>query len=104
MHCLVEFYGIVTHPRIWKRPSTPLEARNQIESWLEAPSVSLLSDGHSTLDHMLDSLIKGQVVGAMVHDARIAAVCRSHGVSEFWSFDRDFSRFPSLKTRNPIAG
>jgi predicted nucleic acid-binding protein len=38
----------------------------------------------------------------MVHDARIAALCRHHGVRELWSADRDFSRFPAVKPRNPL--
>lgn len=25
------------------------------------------------------------------------------GVAELWTVDRDFSRFPALKTRNPLA-
>ena len=32
---------------------------------------------------------------------RIAAICLSNGVSELWTADRDFSRFPALRTRNP---
>jgi uncharacterized protein len=48
-------------------------------------------------------LLSGQITGAKVHDARIAALCLSHGVSELWSADRDFSRFPDLKTRNPLV-
>jgi predicted nucleic acid-binding protein len=39
----------------------------------------------------------------MVHDARIAACCLSNGVTELLTLDRDFSRFPQLKTRNPFA-
>jgi len=39
-----------------------------------------------------------------VHDARNAALCLQHGVTELWSADRDFSRFPSLRTRNPLVG
>jgi hypothetical protein len=27
-----------------------------------------------------------------------------YGVRQFWSADREFSRFPSLKTRNPLVG
>jgi uncharacterized protein len=29
-HSLVEFYGIVSHPKIWKSPSTPLQIERQI--------------------------------------------------------------------------
>jgi predicted nucleic acid-binding protein len=40
--------------------------------------------------------------GAQVHDARIAALCLHHGVTELWTADRDFGRFPELRTRNPL--
>jgi hypothetical protein len=39
-----------------------------------------------------------------VHDARIAACCLRHGVTELWTADRDFSRYPALFTRNPLVG
>jgi predicted nucleic acid-binding protein len=42
------------------------------------------------------------VVGPRIHDARIAALCIQHGVDEIWTADRDFSRFPGIKTRNPL--
>jgi hypothetical protein len=44
----------------------------------------------------------GQVAGGRVHDARVAALCRLHGVRELWTADRDFSRFSGLALRNPL--
>lgn len=35
-------------------------------------------------------------------DARVASICLGHGVNEFWTADRDFSRFLQLLTRNPL--
>jgi predicted nucleic acid-binding protein len=29
---------------------------------------------------------------------------RAHGVTELWSADRDYLRFPSLRVRNPLDG
>jgi predicted nucleic acid-binding protein len=46
----------------------------------------------------------GRVDGPRVHDARVAALCREHGVQELWTADRDFSRFPGLAARNPLVG
>lgn len=43
------------------------------------------------------------VTGPVVHDAKIAAICLDHGVDEFITFDRDFSRFPELKVRTLAA-
>jgi predicted nucleic acid-binding protein len=29
-------------------------------------------------------------VGSIAHDARVAAICIEHGISELWTADRDF--------------
>ena len=49
-------------------------------------------------------LESGRVAGPVVHDARIAALCKQHGVRELWSADRDFGRFKGLKVVNPLLG
>lgn len=100
--CLHEFLAIVTHPRIFDPPS-PLElALDQIAAWLEAPGMVLLSESHAYADH-LDRLVReASVTGPRVHDARVAALCLEHGVTELWTADRDFSRFPRLRTLNPL--
>jgi len=48
-------------------------------------------------------LAAGRVAGAQVHDGRVAALCRQHGVRELWSADRDFSRFAGLPVANPLV-
>ncbi len=48
-------------------------------------------------------LVAAQITGPRIHDARIAALCLHHGVRELWTADRDFSRFPRLRTRNPLV-
>jgi predicted nucleic acid-binding protein len=48
-------------------------------------------------------LLAGGVHGPPVHDAAIAALCPARGVHELWTADRDFSRFPALRVRNPLA-
>ena len=100
--CLHEFYNIVTHPRIHAVP-TPIEiALTQIDAWLESPSLHLLSEGDQHWPRLRELLAKGKAQGPLVHDARIAALCLTHGVRELWSADRDFSRFPALRVRNPL--
>jgi toxin-antitoxin system PIN domain toxin len=102
--CIHEFLSIVTHPRIYA-PPTPLEkAINQVEAWLESPSLVLLSESGDYWPQLRSILQTGRVSGAQVHDARVAALCRQHGVSELWTIDRDFSRFPGLTVRNPLVG
>jgi uncharacterized protein len=101
--CVHEFIRNVTDPRIYVDP-TPLDsAFEQVAEWHSSPSVRLLGEGSRHLDLLGDVARAGRVRGAAIHDARIAAICLEHGVRELWSADRDFSRFPALKTRNPLV-
>jgi len=102
--CVHEFLAIVTHPRIYS-PPTPLDkAIEQVEAWLESPSVALLSEAEDYWMHLRPLLVGGRVSGPQIHDARIAALCKEHGVTELWTADRDFGRFPGIQARNPLVG
>jgi toxin-antitoxin system PIN domain toxin len=100
--CLNEFYGVVTHPRIYRPPSSIAEALAQIEIWLESPALVVLSEADGYLDHLRGAVTAGAITGPRVHDARIVAICRQHSVRELWSADRDFSRFQNLRVVNPL--
>jgi uncharacterized protein len=100
--CVHEFYSVVTHPRIYSPPSTAEEAISQIAAWLESPSVAPVSEGPAYWSSLGRLLSDGKITGPAVHDARIAALCLATGVRELWSADRDFSRFPELRTTNPL--
>lgn len=101
--CLHEFLAIVTHPRIYL-PATPLAtALDQMDAWLESPSLVLLAESHDHWPSLRPLLEAGRVAGPQVHDARVAALCLAHGVAELWTVDRDFSRFPALAVRNPLV-
>lgn len=100
--CLHEFLAIVTHPRIYD-PPTPLErAVGQVDAWLESPNLVLLAESEEHWAQLNALLRAGRIAGPKVHDARVAAICLQHGATELWTIDRDFSRFPGLKVRNPL--
>lgn len=100
--CLHEFLAIATHPKIYNPPTPLSTALDQIDAWLESPSVVLLSETRQHWPQLRETLSTGRVTGPKIHDARIVALCRSHGVRELWTADRDFSRFTALKCRNPL--
>jgi len=102
--CIHEFLAIVTHSRIYSPPTPLLAAIDQVEAWLESPSLVLLAESDVHWRMLRESLASGKIVGAQVHDARIAALCLQHGVNELWSADRDFGRFPNLAVVNPLVG
>lgn len=100
--CVHEFLAIVTHPRIYDPPSTMKQAISQVDAWIASPTLSLLREPATYWDTLKGLLGSARVAGPMVHDARIAAICSSHGVQELLSADRDFGRFGSLRIRNPL--
>lgn len=101
--CLHEFLAIVTHPRVYDPPTSIEQAIAQIDAWLESPSVVVLAEAGEHWSELRRLVQDGRVVGPRVHDARIAALCLTHGVRELWTVDRDFGRFPALVTANPLA-
>lgn len=99
-----EFLAIATHPRIYDPPTPLAKAIEQVEAWLESPSLLLLAERGDYWQYLRRAILDGQVTGPQVHDARIAALCVLHGVTELWTADRDFGRFTGFKTRNPLLG
>jgi toxin-antitoxin system PIN domain toxin len=102
--CVHEFLAIVTRPGIFRTPTPPETAFRALDGLYRAPGLALLSEAPDHGERLRDLVLRGRVRGAAVHDARVAAICLSHGVSELWTADRDFSRFPDLRVRNPLAG
>lgn len=100
--CLHEFLAVVTHPRIYDPPTATDRAWEAVDQLLTLPNLTPIAE---TRDHaaLLADLVRPGVVGPKVHDARVAAICLGHGVSELWSADRDFSWFPRLRVRNPLV-
>lgn len=101
--CLHEFLAIVTHPAIFDPPTPLAVALDQVDAWLESPSLALLAEMSEYWIQLRHAIRKGQVIGPQVHDAHIAALCRLHGVRELWTADRHFGRFPDLSVRNPLV-
>ena len=100
--CVHEFYSVVTHPPVFRPPSTTVQALTQIDLWCASPGLVLIGETEQHLTALRDVVSAGKLTGPAIHDARIAAVCLQHGVQELWSADRDFARMRSLRVRNPL--
>lgn len=102
--CLYEFHSVVTNPRIWKDTATPPPAAwAQIGAWTASPTGSLLGETDSFLEILSPIICRPRVRGAIVHDARVAAICLAHAVETLLTRDRDFALFPELVTQDPFA-
>ena len=101
--CVHEFLGIVTHPRIYATPLSVHNALATVGEWMKSPSLSLLAETPSYWPRLEILVAQAKIRGPKIHDARIAALCVTHGVRELWTTDRDFSRFRGLRTVNPLV-
>ena len=89
-------------PRVFDPPSDLDEALNDLDSLLSSPSLTLLGEGPAHPSHLRRMVMGGRTIGNLVHDAHIAALALEHGVRELWTVDKDFTRFPGLRIRNPL--
>ena len=102
--CCYEFLSVVTNRRIWKdEATTPERAWRQFEAWAASPTSCMIGETDDFPEVLQRFVRRPHVVGGVVHDARIAALCVAHGVEALLTRDRDFSLFPELSTRDPFA-
>lgn len=101
--CIHEFLSIVTNPKIFIAPTPVEHALAQIQAWIASSDLQLLAEDEGYLEILVAFIANAKVVGAKIHDARVAALCIYHGVKELWTADRDFSRFRQLSTKNPLV-
>jgi predicted nucleic acid-binding protein len=94
---------ITTHPGIYKPASTLAEALAFLDALFVAPQFHPLAESPGYFEKLRAIATAARLKGPRIHDARIAALCLHHGVSELWTADRDFSAFPQLKVRNPLV-
>ena len=101
--CVHEFLAVVTHPRIFSPPTPGSVATKAVAAWLESQSLVLLAETDSYWPVLAKLVESSRAIGPRIHDARIAALCVHHGITELWTADRDFSSFPDLRVRNPLV-
>ena len=103
--CLHEFLAIITHPRIFKTPTPATVAVDGGRRAAGSPAPRPpLRDGR-VLGRAAEA--RGEAGSSRARSSTTpgSRPCAAfHGVSELWSADRDFSRFPELAVRNPLLG
>jgi uncharacterized protein len=96
------FLRIATNQRVFDRPLSSVEAEAAICSWLAQPVAGILDPGERHWDILRGLLRDGQVTGAIVMDAVLAAIALEHGAT-LCTTDRDFARFAGIKWINPLT-
>jgi toxin-antitoxin system PIN domain toxin len=92
---------IVTHPRIFKKPTPLLQALEFVDDFRSREEVHLLAPGAGHWNIFMDLCRRGDARGNLVPDAFHAALAMELGC-EWLTLDRGFARFPGLKWRHPL--
>lgn len=95
------FVRVVTHPKIFNKPSPLVDALALTAQLRNRPNCVLLAPGarHSEIFGRL--CIEAKAKGNLVPDAYLAAIAIEMGC-EWITTDRDFSRFNGLRWRHPL--
>jgi hypothetical protein len=98
---LVAFVRLVTNARIFREPTSPASALDAARSIREADNGVWIAPGPRHWPLFEELCRAGQARGDLVADAHLAALAIEHGC-ELVTFDRDFARFPGLRTSSPL--
>ena len=98
---ILAFLRIGTHPRLRVQPFSSAEAVAVVEEWLDLPNVRILEPTERHWTILRDLIRRAQVRAALMTDAHLAALAIEHG-AVLCTNDRDFTRFPGLKSFNPL--
>lgn len=91
---------VVTHPRVFRQPSTLDEAVAFAETLVSAPNAVVVQPGESHWGIFTGLCRASDARGNLVPDAWLAALAIEAGC-EWITLDRDFARFSGLKWRPP---
>ena len=98
---ILGFVRLSTTRGVFVEPATAADALERVESWLAAPGGFVLHPGPGHLE-VLRRTLACTSGGPLTTDAHLAALAIEHQ-AELHSNDTDFTRFPGLRWRNPLA-
>lgn len=98
---LTGFLRVVTHPRVFTRPSPLSQAMEFADALLALPGCRLSRAGPRYWEILRHICRHADARGNLVADAAHAALAIEHDC--VWiTADRDFARFPGLRWRHPL--
>jgi toxin-antitoxin system PIN domain toxin len=98
---LSSFLRVVTHPRIFDRPTRMDEALRFVESLRARPNAVTIAPGSRHWPIFAELCARAGVKGNLVPDAYLAALAIESGC-EWITNDREYARFPGLTWRHPL--
>jgi uncharacterized protein len=98
---ILAFLRISTNSRAFQSPFSTNEALTIVSEWLAQAHTSILNPGERHWEILSTLARTAQARGPLLMDAHLAALAMENGATLCTS-DKDFSRFPKLKTYFPL--
>jgi len=96
------FVRVVTHPRVFAKPTPTERALQAADALRQRPNVVVVSPGPTHWEIFSRLCEATSAKGNLVADAYLAAIA-IESASEWVTTDRDYARFPGLRWRHPLA-
>lgn len=97
------FVRIATNSKLGPAAVPLAKAAAVVQQWLDLPQARILLPGPGHFKQVMDLMAGAMGSGALVSDASLAAYAIQSRAT-LCSNDADFSRFPGLSWKNPLAG
>ena len=103
LQVLVETWVVATRPMDQNGLGLPATTARQLLE-LCSQRFALVLENHATFSYWLNLVTTMPVLGKRAHDARIAALMQSHGITELLTLnEQDFRGMPGIVTLHPAA-
>jgi toxin-antitoxin system PIN domain toxin len=99
---LLAFIRLSTNPAVFDAPVSADEALEIVEGWLDQSCVVVVHPSDRHVAVLRDLLEPFGTAGNLTMDAHLAALAVEHG-AVICSLDRDFERFPGVRTISPAT-
>ena len=99
---VMAYLRIATHPAVFARPLSIVEALGNVEQLLARPHVRSTGEGEAFWRSFRDVADDALPSGNLVPDAHLVALMAENDVRTIWTRDRGFRRFPRIEVRDPF--
>lgn len=99
---IVEFWNVVTHPKIPGGPSSLTVANHFFHYLLTEGRGNVWTPGAGFGERLMRWAVSLKIRGKRIFDLQIAVIAYEHGVHEIWTHDRDFVSIPSVRVFDPL--
>ena len=100
---IVEFWSIVTHPKIPGGPSSATVVNHFFHYLITEGRGNVWTPGAGFGQRLMRWAASQKIKGKRIFDLQIAVIAYEHGVQEIWTHDQHFASIPPVKIRDPLV-